>query len=133
MESIPPLKLPNSGSANIIGLLLAIIKFLLSSLAEHKTLIEQLKRQNIELTVRLNKVNRVFSPKTKPLQMKNLKIPKRKKREDSPDINRQKGIFQRTWRKKRSSKILMKLLVATAAKHPTSVLMLLTESQIRYS
>ena len=63
MELAPPLKQSNFGFHNILGLLLAIIKFLSASLAEHKTLIEQLKKKKLELTVRLNKVNQVFAPK----------------------------------------------------------------------
>jgi transposase len=63
MELAPPLKQSNSGFHNILGLLLAIIKFLSASLVAHKNLIEQLKKENLELTVRLNKVNQVFAPK----------------------------------------------------------------------
>jgi len=84
MQSILPLKLPNSGSDNIIGFLLAIIKLLIFSVAEHKTLIEQLKKQNIELTVRLHKVNRVFSPKNEKSSDEEPKNAKKKKRGGQP-------------------------------------------------
>jgi len=84
MELVPPLKLSDSGSANIIGILLAIIKFLCASLEEHKAFIEQLQKQNIELTVRINKVNRVFVPKNEKSSEEKPEDSKKKKRGGQP-------------------------------------------------
>jgi len=63
MEFDQPLMRSGSGSQNIIGFLLAIIRVLSACLTEYKILVEQLRKENLELMVRLNKVNRIFAPK----------------------------------------------------------------------
>ena len=55
--------LPDTGNFNLVGLLRMVIRYLSSKLEESSQIIEQLKKENLELQVRLNKVNRVFTPK----------------------------------------------------------------------
>ena len=68
----------NSGGADLIGLLLAIIQFLYSCLQEQITINHQLKTENIELMIKLHKLQRVFPLKMNAL-MKALQIRKNQK------------------------------------------------------
>ena len=77
--------LPGFGIFDLIGLLLMIIRYLSSRLDESSGIIDRLKQENLELQVRLNKVNRVFSPRNeKNSSDEEISGKKRKKRGAQP-------------------------------------------------